>query len=138
MGLIEKISNEEPGVHSVLVKDSWQVVKVNYSIDHEVDNLGSLYMNTNSGLAVALLKGRAILIKESGDDHLPFIQTIPMVRGTSYFIPENLGFHIVMKKGSELFRVESPQGSAMEVLKRPLDKKELDIIKRNVIKEFKS
>lgn len=138
MGLIEKISNDKTGVHPVLVKDSWQVVKVNYSKENEVGNIRSLYVNKESGLAVSLLTGRAILIMEGVGGHLASIQTTPMVRGTSYFIPENLGYNIVMEKGTELFSVESPHGSAMKVLKRPLDKKELDIIKRNVIKEFKS
>lgn len=137
MGLIEKISNNEPGPNPVLVKDVWQVVKINYTEEYEVENIDALYMNENCGLAISLLTGSAILVIENVDNPLLPLKAEVMKCGASYYIPEDVGYTIVMEKGCELFSVESPYELPLKVQKRPLDKKEMETIKISVIKEFK-
>lgn len=137
MALIEKISCQGPGTHSVLAKDSWQVLKVNASHENDVDNLRSLYRNIDGGMAISLLVGRAVLIVQSEKGGLSSLQTIDMVRGTSYYVPENAAYHIVMEKGSELFGVRSPDGFQVEMDTRTLDQKEVERIKRKINKAFK-
>ena len=136
MGLIEKISNHDPGSHPVLVKDFWQVVKINYTEEYKVENIGSLYMNENCGLAISLLKGNAMLVIENVDNPLSLIKTEVMECGATYYIPENVGYTIIMEKSCELFSVESPYELPLKVQKRSLDKREIETIKLN--KEFKS
>ncbi|SHJ08473.1 hypothetical protein [Pseudozobellia thermophila] len=138
MELIEKISCKEPGTHCVLVKDSWQVVKLNSSEANNIDNLRSLYINKNGGLAISLLLGRALLIVDDGKGASTSLKMVRMVRGTSYYLTENVAYHIVMEEGSELFGVGSPDVSAIEMDAKTLDGKEIERIKKKVNKELKN
>lgn len=103
MALIEKISCQGPGTHSVLAKDSWQVLKVNASHENDVDNLRSLYRNIDGGMAISLLVGRAVLIVQSEKGGLSSLQTIDMVRGTSYYVPEKRGLSHCNGEGERTF-----------------------------------
>ena len=130
MGLIEKISNEKAGFHPVVVKDCWQVTKVNYSQQNELDKIDSLIRNGNNALALSLLTGRAVLLIRNPDKNAVSLKAITMVRGTSYVIPENVGYNIVMEKGCQLFAVESPSNPTENVRKIPLTNVELEVIKK--------
>lgn len=130
MGLIEKISNEKAGFHPVVVKDCWQVTKVNYSQQNELDKIDSLIRNENNALALSLLTGRAVLLIQNPDKNAVSLKAITMVRGTSYVIPENVGYNIVMEKGCQLFAVESPSNRTENVRKIPLTNVELEVIKK--------
>ena len=129
MALIEKISNEKSGFHPVLVKDSWQVLKMNYSQDYEVDKIDSFIINDNNGLAISLLSGRAVLIIQKLDENEPTLKAITMVRGTSYFIPENAGYNLIMEKGCQLFGVERPNSRSEDVRKIPFTNQEKETLK---------
>lgn len=130
MGLIEKISNVKAGFHPVLIKDSWQVCIANYSQQNELDKIDSLIRNGNNALALSLLTGRAVLLIQNSDKNAVSLKAITMVRGTSYVIPENVGYNIVMEKGCQLFAVESPSNRTENVRKIPLTKPELEVIKK--------
>jgi hypothetical protein len=136
MGLIEKISNENAGLHPVLVKDSWQVTKVNYSQEYMVDKVDSLIINVNQGLAISLLSGKAVLIIRKLDENEPTLEAITMVRGTSYLIPENVGYNLIMEKGSQLIGVEGSNAHSEVGRRIPLTNREVEILKKNVNKEF--
>lgn len=129
MGLIEKISNEKAGFHPVVVKDGWQVTMVNYSQHNELDKMDSLIRNGNNALALSLLTGRAVLLIQNSDKNAVSLKAISMVRGTSYVIPENVGYNIVMEKGCQLFAVESPFNRTENVRKIPLTNAKLEVIK---------
>ena len=138
MALIEKILNEKSGFHPVLVKDRWQVLKVNYSQDYEVDILDSFIVNDNQGLALSLLSGRAVLIMQKLDENEPTLEALTMVRGTSYFIPENVGYNLIMEKGCQLFGVERPNSRSEDDRKIPFTNNEIETLKKNVNNQFKS
>ena len=136
MGLIEKISNDKLGCQTILLKDEWQVVKINYSEEYGIDNCTNLYMNKECGLAITLLKGEAILVTENSDK-TPYTLNVEMMKsGSSYYIHENLGYTIIMNKNCELFSVENPQEQPLKVKKRALTNKEIDLLIVNVNKEF--
>ncbi|TQO38427.1 hypothetical protein GQ41_3074 [Arenibacter algicola] len=130
MGLIEKISNEKAGFHPVVVKDCWQVIKVNYSQQNELDKIDSLIRNGNNALALCLLTGRAVLLIQNSEKNAVSLKAITMVRGSSYVIPENVGYNIAMEKGCQLFAVESPYNRTENVRKIPLTNAELEVIKK--------
>lgn len=138
MGLIEKISNLKDGVHPILVKDCWQVVKINYSQDFDAENSNVLYGNESGGFAISLLNGRALLVSESLEKHLPSLISCSMVYGTSYYIPQGASYTIVMDKDCELFTVASPNEFPLKDKTRALTSKEIDSIKVNADKEFRS
>ncbi|WP_027066792.1 hypothetical protein [Maribacter sp. Hel_I_7] len=136
MGLIEKISSNSLGCSSILHKDEWGVVKINYSEDYNLYNSKHLYVNQNCGLAITLLKGRAILVTENLDSASCSISTVTMATGSSYYINENLGYTIIMNYGCELFSVESPEEQPLKVEKRMFTKIEIDFLNKAVNKEF--
>ncbi|WP_031442312.1 hypothetical protein [Arenibacter algicola] len=138
MGLIEKISNVKAGFHPVLIKDSWQVCIANYSQYNEVDRLDSLIINDNNSLALSLLTGRAVLIIQKPCESEPSLEAIAMVRGTSYVIPENVGYNLIMEKGCQVIGVERPNTHSEGGRRIPLTTGEIERLKKNINKEFKS
>lgn len=130
MGLIEKISNIKAGFHPVLIKDSWQVFKVNYSQYNEVDKIDSLIINDNNGLVLSLLSGRAVLISQKLDENESSLEAINMARGTSYVIPENVGYNLIMEKGCQLIGVESPNTHSEGGRTKPLTNREIETLKK--------
>lgn len=138
MGLIEKISKEGAGAHPILVKDSWEVVKINYSEVLNAKHSAMLYVNKGCGFAVSLLSGSAIMVTENNGGLSPALKTLMMYRGTSYYIPEGTAYTILMDKDCELFTVGSPDEHALKEVKRPLTQEEIDNIKKIVYHEFKS
>lgn len=138
MGLIEKISNLKDGVHPILVKDCWQVVKINYSQDFDAENSNVLYGNESGGFTISLLNGRALLVSESLESHLSSLISSSMAYGNSYYIPKGASYTIVMDKDCELFTVASPNEVPFKDKRRTLTPKEIEDIKIYADKEFKS
>lgn len=138
MGLIEKITKEGAGAHPILVKDSWEVLKINYSEVLNAKHSATLYVNKGYGFAVSLLSGSAILVTENNGGLSPALKTRMMYRGTSYYIPEGTAYTILMDKDCELFAVGSPDEHALKEVKRTLTQKEIDSIKINAGNQFKS
>jgi hypothetical protein len=101
-----------------------------------VDKVDSLIINVNQGLAISLLSGKAVLIIRKLDENEPTLEAITMVRGTSYLIPENVGYNLIMEKGSQLIGVEGSNTHSEVGRRIPLTNREVEILKKNVNKEF--
>lgn len=129
MGLIQKITNNEAGVHSLLRKDCWQVQKINFTEKYTIENTTILY--SNSGIAITLLGGHAMLVVENSIEEDTPVKIELMNYGSSYYIPENIAYTLVMNEGSTFFTVTSPNSQPLTVTKRKLTEKELDLIRTN-------
>ena len=62
MGLIQKHKILDAGFHPVLIRDSWQVSKLNYEDKYHINNLKCLLSHELSDRAISLLSGYAVLI----------------------------------------------------------------------------
>jgi len=137
MSLIESYVVEEDGFHPVLVRDSWQVAKLNYKDEYHINNLNRLRIHQKTDRAFALLSGNAVLIAIDNDDKKTSFKVVLMQRGTSYNIPKNVGYTIVMEEGSKVFTVERPNTHIDDVKYYPLDEEQLITIRLNVNEEYK-
>ena len=131
MRLIESYKIADQGFHPVLIRDSWQVSKLNYSDDLHIDHLKCLMKHQKSDRAISLLMGMAILVVMAEPNGNEF-GVVPIKRGTSYHIPKNVWYSIAMWKGSQLFIVEKPYTHCDDIKKLYLQEVQLDEIRRKV------
>ncbi len=137
MSLIESYGIEEAGFHPFLIRDSWQVAKLNYKEEYHIDNLNKLTKHQNSDRAVALLSGNAVLIVRDEGDNKDGFHMVLMERGTSYNVPKSVGYAIAMEEGCELFIVEKPNTHRDDVIDCPLTEAQLEAIRKKLNVAFK-
>ena len=137
MSLIESYDFTEGGFHPVLVRDSWQVAKINYKEEYHINHLKKLVKHQKSDRGIALLSGYAVLIASEDGDYQSEFDIVLMKRGTSYNIPKNIGYAIVMVEGCELFIVEKPNTNYDDVNDCHLDDAQLNSIRNRVMAELK-
>ena len=137
MSLIESYVIEENGFHPFLIRDSWQVGKLNYKDAYHINNLDSLRMHRKTDRAFALLHGSAVLIAFDNDDKKPCFKAVLMQRGTSYNIPKNIRYTIAMEEESEVFVVEKPNTQIDDVEYYYLNEEQLKKIRLKVNNEYK-
>lgn len=134
--LIENLSKQEQGVHPILVDNTWQVVKINYCQQRNVNNLSTIYKVEKDGLALTLLKGNCVLVTEDPIENE--LKTRVLEVGTSYYLPEKLRYNLIMKKRSELFAVLTAGEHPFKNMARPLKETEVIKIKQSINTEFKN
>ena len=135
MDLLEQYHIEEAGFHPFLIKDSWQVGKLNYNVgEHHINNLNRLTIHHHTDRALSLLKGKGVLITVGDNDNH---NIMVMERGTAYNIPKNHGYAIVMQKGGELFSVERPNTHTNDTTHQYLDKEQVKMIQEHIYQALK-
>ena len=131
MSLIESYHLIEEGYHPVLVRDSWQVAKLNYSVEYHIDHFKKLVIHQKSDKALSLLEGSAMLIVGFDIDRSE-VEIVQMKRGTSYNIPKNTAYAIVLEEGSQLFIVEQPNTYLDDVLECDLSQVQIKEIRQKI------
>lgn len=131
MSLIESYNLTEDGFHPLLIRDSWQVAKLNYSDEYHIDNITCLRKHQNSDKGISLLLGDALLVACNDDQYSDF-KVIQMKHGTSYNIPKQLVHAIVMSEGSELFIVENPNTHRDDVTEHDLSEAQREKLRQKV------
>lgn len=129
--LIEIYGPEGTGLQPVLIKDSWQIAQLNYSVSYDVNYFDNLEVNQNSDKSISLLNGNAVLITAS-DRSGAELEILLLKRGISYNIPQNMGHKILMTKGSKIFIVAQSNAHLNNTINYFLDTKELKEIRQKV------
>ena len=137
MSLIESYDINEQGYHPFIIRDSWQVAKLNYTDELHISNLDHLKIHQNIETAFALLRGKAVLITINNYDKNPSFSIKLMKRGTSYFIPKKTMYAIVMEESSEMFIVENSNTPDKDPKEYWLNEEQLHLIRSAVKEEFK-
>ena len=137
MSLIESYDIEEDGFHPFLIRDSWQVAKLNYKDEYHINDLDCFRIHRKTDRAFALLSGSAVLIAIDNDDKKTSFKVVLMQRGTSYNIPKNVGYTVVLEEGSEVFVVEKSNTHIDDVEYYYLNEDQLKTIRLNINKEYK-
>ena len=105
MSLIESNNLEGAGLHPILIRDTWQVVELNYPDKHRLDNILDLTKHQKSDKGASLLVRKALLITSLDQNDFEVVRP---QRGISYHIPQNLWYAVAMSEGSKLFIVGKP------------------------------
>lgn len=134
MSLLESYTLKEDGFQPLLIMDSWQVAKLSYSEEYSFPKLTHLSRHQKTDRAFALLTGNAMLIAMNlnGETQL---QTQQMQRGTSYNIPQNMAYAIVMEENSEVFIVEKSNTHVNDVELMPLTAEQRNAIRLSMNQE---
>ena len=106
MSLIETYAIGEQGYHPFLIRDGWQVAKLNYLEELNINNIDKIESHTQTDEVFVLLKGKAVLtLAELQENNLNFEFTLmePMV---IYNIPKKRWHNIAMEKESEVLIIE--------------------------------
>ena len=136
MGLIEKYQIPETGTHPFLIKDSWQVSKLNYQAkEYQVGKLEYFNKHEHTNRALALLKGKTVLVFTRDFDQY---NVVAMKRGLAYNIPKKTHYAFVLEEDSELFSVEPPNTDQIDTERNHLIKEHLQAIQEKITKEFQN
>ena len=104
--LIETYEFTEKGFHPLIIKDDWQVAKLNYLEDQNIRNIKKIDVHYKTDEVFLLLKGKAVLIAVVFENEIPVFETELMEQNKIYNIPKNMWHNIAMEEGSEVLLVE--------------------------------
>jgi mannose-6-phosphate isomerase-like protein (cupin superfamily) len=106
MQIIEKYAIEESGYHPLLIREGWQVAKLNYIVTQNVENIDKLDLHNHTDEVFILLKGRAVLVGATiEENHSEFIVEL-MQPGIVYNIPQKTWHNISIEDGCEVLIIE--------------------------------
>ena len=105
--LIEEYIHEGAGYNPLLIRDGWQVAKLNPFSGHGLDEIDRIEVHNSTDEVFVLIHGTAVLIAAGveSDDEIRF-HTIRMKPGIIYNLPKGVWHNIAMEKGAELIIVE--------------------------------
>jgi mannose-6-phosphate isomerase-like protein (cupin superfamily) len=106
MGLIETYATTEEGYHPFLIREGWQVAKLNYIESQHINYIDKIEVHHQTDEVFVLLKGKAVLITVTIIEGVLTFSTELMLPQITYNIPKNVWHNIAMEKGSEVLIVE--------------------------------
>jgi ureidoglycolate hydrolase len=106
MSLIETYSINEQGYHPFLIRDGWQVAKLNYLDELHINNIDKIEAHRQTDEVFVLLKGKALLILVEFQENIPIFEITSMKPSVTYNVPKDKWHNIAMDKGSEVLIIE--------------------------------
>jgi len=106
MSLIETYSINEEGYHPFLIREGWQVAKLNYLEELHINNIIKIEAHRETDEVFVLLKGKALLILAELQENNPIFEITLMKPAVTYNVPKNRWHNIAMEKGSEVLIIE--------------------------------
>ncbi|MGB3151910.1 MAG: hypothetical protein WBB27_14725 [Maribacter sp.] len=104
--MVEKFNIKENGYHPFVIKKGWQLAKLNYTAEQQVDNLIQLDVHLETDELFIAIAGTAVLIVAKIVDNEPHFEIERMKINQIYNIPKGVWHNIAMEKGSEVFIAE--------------------------------
>tara|TARA_B100001057_G_scaffold247291_1_gene247664 strand:+ start:4394 stop:4837 length:444 start_codon:yes stop_codon:yes gene_type:complete len=130
--LIETYELREKGFHPLLIRDNWQVAKLNYLEDQNIRNIKKLDIHFNTDEVFVLLKGKAVIIAAVFENGIPVFEMELMEQNLIYNIPKNRWHNIAMEEGSEVLLVEKSNTHLSDFDHFNLDSKHITILRDKV------
>jgi mannose-6-phosphate isomerase-like protein (cupin superfamily) len=105
--LIETYRSVDAGYNPFIIRDNWQVARLNYSSGNGFESVGKIEVHYKTDEVFILLKGTAVLIaSERMGQELRF-ESVKMIEGTVYNIPQGVWHTIAMMEDAEVLIVEN-------------------------------
>lgn len=106
MNTIEKYKLTEKGYHPFLIREGWQIAKLNFVSTQQVENIIRLDIHNHTDEAFILVKGKAVLITATLEKDHPEFELELLKPEITYNIPQKTWHNIAMQEGCELIIVE--------------------------------
>ncbi|MEO8854442.1 MAG: hypothetical protein ABI359_11735 [Ginsengibacter sp.] len=106
MNLIETYRNDGSGYNPFLIREGWQVAKLNYMPEQDLLNITKMDRHLLTDEVFVLIKGTAILVAATENNNEFQFECIKMKAGITYNIPVRMWHNIAMDKGSEVIIFE--------------------------------
>ncbi|HTM97896.1 MAG TPA: hypothetical protein VL088_04105 [Pedobacter sp.] len=123
--LIETYNYDGKGYNPYLIRDSWQVAKLNYIAGQGMTDIVKIDKHVYTDEAFILIKGLAILIEAEKDEDTFSFQCLIMKPGITYNIPAGTWHNIAMDTDAEVIIVEKSNTHLNDCVYVPLLKDEL-------------
>lgn len=132
MSLIEKYIHDDIGYNPFLIREGWQVAKLNHLPGHGFDDIAKMEMHNYTDEVFILFSGTAILIASSNGEGTPPFELINMVSGVVYNIPQGVWHNIAMSPDAEIIIVEKNNTHLNDVEYIDLDQRQSLSIKNQI------
>ena len=106
MKLIEEYESAEIGYHPFLIRDNWQVAKLNYVPELGMKELRKIEVHYKTDEVFILLKGTAVLIAVQKKGNNLSFELVNMKECIVYNIPKGIWHAIALNEKAELIIVE--------------------------------
>ena len=103
--LVKELNDESPGYHPFLIKEYWQVAKLNYCRSQDAKNIKDLEVHEHTDETFTLLKGSAFLI--AAKDEQSEIEMVLLQQGITYNKPAGVWHNIAMREGCSVLITEN-------------------------------
>ncbi|WP_183557794.1 cupin domain-containing protein [Mucilaginibacter sp. SP1R1] len=130
--LIEAYTYEGEGYDPFLIRDNWQVAKLNYMPGQGLTDIVKIDKHIHTDEVFILIKGTAILIAaERNENDAYSFDCLKMQPGTTYNIRANTWHNIAMNTDAELIIVENCNTHLHDCIYVPLSENEkIDLFDR--------
>ena len=104
--LIEEYTHTGIGYNPFLIRNNWQVAKLNFVAGQGFEDIEKIDVHLNTDEVFILLKGQAVLIAaEKNEDQVSF-QMVNMQEGVTYNIPKMVWHNIAMSEDAQVVIIE--------------------------------
>lgn len=105
--LPEEYRFDSEGYNPYIIREGWQVAKLNYLPTHGFTDLTDLEVHHSTDEVFVLICGSAALVcGHRRDDHW-FFEVSAMQQGVSYNVPRGVAHNIAMSRNAEIIIVEA-------------------------------
>lgn len=104
--MIEEYNIREKGYHPFLIKEGWQLAKLNYTEKQRINEITRLDVHLETDEIFVPIEGKAVLIAAVLVNNEPRFELELMKINHIYNIPKGVWHNIAMEKGSEVFIAE--------------------------------
>jgi len=104
--MIETYEVKAQGYHPFLIRDGWQVAKLNFMPEQHIDAITNLDLHHETDEAFILLKGNAVLIAAEVINSQVNFEYKLLKQSKTYNIPKNMWHNIAMTEDCELIIIE--------------------------------
>lgn len=130
--MIETYDLKENGYHPFLIRDGWQVAKLNYMPEQHIENIQMLDIHNQTDEVFLLLKGSAVLIAATIDQGEVNFQLELMAPHLTYNIPKCTWHNIAMTEGTETIIIEKSNTHVADFEHFQLNDRQLIELRSNV------
>lgn len=104
--MIERYNIREKGYHPFVIKEGWQLAKLNYTEEQHIDKIMQMDVHLETDELFIPIAGKAVLIAATINDNVPHFEVEQMKLNHIYNIPKGVWHNIAMEEGSEVFIAE--------------------------------
>lgn len=122
--LIEKYSYKGEGYDPFLIRNNWQVAKLNYMPGQGLTDIIKIDKHSETDEVFILLKGIAVLIAAERNEKGYSFHSLKMQPGITYNIPAGTWHNIAMDTDAELIIVENSNTHLHDCIYVPLNENE--------------